>query len=75
MTLDEIKAIVLFMKEQGATKFTVKDVSVEFSPFEQPVRSVQSSLLDDRQVKIQEVRDLVKFANNEEEADLMWSAK
>jgi hypothetical protein len=32
-SFDEIKALVLFMKEQGVIQFTSGDLAVEFSPY------------------------------------------
>ncbi len=71
-TMDELKAFVLFMKEQGAYKFTIGDVSVEFGiGIDTPARPVMT--IDDDEERAQQMRDVLRQAMADEQADLTWS--
>ena len=75
MALEEVKALVLFMKEHGVSEFTAQGVTVRFQDSALAGYNTQPASIDDKSNKLQEIRDLVKFANTEEENDLLWSAK
>jgi hypothetical protein len=72
MTFEEVKQLVLFMKEQGVYKFQVGEMSAEFGIGASTSMEVPMTV-DDESEKARQIREILKQAVDDEQADLLYS--
>lgn len=71
-TIQEIKDLVLFMKDQKVSSFKALGVEVEFSMTAHSTVHTATSL-DSKQEDLNDLKQRLKTANEDAEADLLWS--
>ncbi len=69
MDLDQIKALVQFMRSEGVDVFKVDTLEVKFSPNPGP-----ATLEPTAEEKRKALLELLKSENDDQEADLLWSS-
>lgn len=65
--IEQLRKLILMMRESGVDEFTAGDVRVSFSEVLNPVIELTK---DD---KLAMLKDELKRVSEDEEADLMWS--
>ncbi|GEM_PF-5229578 len=71
LTVEQIKELIIFAKENGAVKFRAEDLEVEFHVM--AVTLPQAEPLPKEELKNQ-LLDQIRQKREKEEKDLFWSA-
>ena len=74
MTLDDMKQLLSLMRESGAHSFSYNGLSVQFDlHFKTADQKAPPLTIDDKQAQSDELRQMLKQANEDESLNLTWS--
>lgn len=73
-SLKDVEALVEYMRSQSVQKFTVGDISVEFSVGAFLDTRALPASMDDKENEREDLKRRLKQAVDDEESNLYWSA-
>jgi hypothetical protein len=68
---DEIRDLVVFMKNQGVEKFSFKDLSVEFRPHGEV--DTRPTFIDDKEQQLHELKQAISEVAKDDDLNIAWS--
>ena len=73
MSMDTVRELTEYMRDQGVHQFSFGELSVTFDPHHQLQKQPLIGTIDDEEAKQEELRELLRERLDETHADLTWS--